>query len=98
MTALPSKPVLKFVNVTYKIAEYYVTLKWCCPHDDGNYTITLQDKYDVIHSETVSYDVLEYPLYLNYSINCSVSVYVTNCKGSGNSTYRTLFKGVTPNV
>ena len=98
--ALPSVPVQTPVNVTYKIAEYFAVLKWFSPSDDGpevtNYTITLQDENDVIYSETVSYDVLEYPLYLNYSTNYSVSVFATNCKGTSRSTYQTIFKGVTP--
>ena len=104
--ALPSVPGQTSVNVTYKIAEYFAvlkwhsSLKWHSPSDDGpevtNYTITLQDDNDVIHSETVGKDILEYSLYLNYSINYSVSVFATNCKGTSSSTYQTVFKGVTP--
>ena len=71
-TALPSVPVLTIFNVTYKIAEYFAVLKWHSPSDDEpevtNYTITLQDEDDVIHSETVSKDVLECRLYQNYSL------------------------------
>ena len=98
--ALPSVPVQTSVNVTYKISEYFAILKWHSPSDDGaevtNYTITLQDDNDVIHSETVGKDILEYSLYLNYSINYSVCVFATNCKGTSSSTYQTIFKGVTP--
>ena len=98
--ALPSVPVQTPVNVTNKIAEYFAVLKWHSPSDDGpevtNYTITLQDDNDVIHSETVGKDILEYPLYLNYPINYSVSAFATNCKGTSSSTYQTVFKGVTP--
>ena len=89
--------MLTFVNVTYKIAEYSAILKWYSPSDNGteamNYTINTQDDNDVIHSETVSKDVLEYLLHLNYSTNYLVTVHAINCKGSGNSTYFTMFEG-----
>ena len=101
IVALASVPGKTSVNVTYKIAEYFAVLKWNSPSDDGpevtNYTITLQDEDDVIYSETVSKNILEYPLYLNYSINYSVPVFATNCKGTSRSTYQTMFKGVTSN-
>ena len=96
-TALPSVPVLTIFNVTYKIEEYFAVLKWHSPRDDGpevtNYTITLQDEDDVIHSEIVSKDVLECRLYQNYSTKYSFSLYATNCKGSSNSTSFTMFEG-----
>ena len=91
-------PVLTITNVTYHTAKYSAVLVWySSPSDNGpeaiNYTITLQDHNDVIHFETVSKDVFEYPFYLNYSTNYSVSVYATNCKGSSNITSFTMFEG-----
>ena len=90
-------PVLSIINVTYNIGQYFAVFKWYSPTNDEpevmNYTIALQDDHDDIQSETVSYDVLAYCLYLKYSTNYSITVYATNCKGSGNSTFFTMFEG-----
>ena len=94
-------PVLTSINVTYNVAEYSAVLEWYSPRDDRpettNYTIILQDKHALLYSETVNKDVQNHSFHLKYSTNYSVTLYATNCKGSGNSTFFVMFEGTTPN-
>ena len=92
--ALPSSPVLAYINITYSIAEYSAVLKWSSNGPEvANYTINFQQENGITYSVTVTKEVLDNILYLNYSTNYSVTAYATNCKGSGNSTSFTMFEG-----